>query len=582
MQTLELDDTNILRYVRLYINGLKDQLPPELKTLPLNEWNVSKVTNMAELFYTSDTTTHSGQFFNESLDLWDVRRVKNMTNMFSGCETFNQPLDMWVVSSVEHMGFMFGYCSSFNQPLNSWKVDLVKSMSGMFRECEKFNQPLDRWNVSNVKQMGRMFAGCLAFDQSLDSWKLAELDPTDDIADEVNVFRMFHDCPIATLPVWYYDKISRDEERKEAVNARSTREREAERAAVLAEAARVEAARQAEVARAEAARQADARVDPNQIHKYMAKVDKKRLFAFFRKYLSPETMETKVDLHGIGIGNLPFKTYIHDEFTEMISADFSDDEKTASNLKKGLKILMRQRLDNLDYEQFSPVLLQEMFYSLEYAKTQPRSFRQTYLTTVIGECFTAYIQNGFDELSPDTITCPLGAIERISVSLNEAVAYEIMEKGDDLPEEKTKEYNLYGSIISTKTVKSMIYHHAGYWVQNIGGLLRHTTEDRKMNEAERKEAFVKYMEEKLTEDMVELDTETKKKIADFADDRDMMGFGDDYFNGGGRSRRRKRVMTRKSVRTIKNLVKTRNRNRNRNRNRKSKRNRRSQRKKRCR
>ena len=57
---------------------------------------------------------------------------------------FNQPLNNWDVSSVTDMSSMFLYSTSFNQPLNNWDVSSVTSMRGMFAEATSFNQPIDK------------------------------------------------------------------------------------------------------------------------------------------------------------------------------------------------------------------------------------------------------------------------------------------------------------------------------------------------------------------------------------------------------------------------------------------------------
>ena len=60
------------------------------------------------------------------------------------------PIGDWDVSRVTNMDDMFYRCESFNEPLNNWNVSNVTSMDNMFYKCNSFNQPLDKWNVSNV------------------------------------------------------------------------------------------------------------------------------------------------------------------------------------------------------------------------------------------------------------------------------------------------------------------------------------------------------------------------------------------------------------------------------------------------
>jgi surface protein len=117
---------------------------------PLNNWNVSNVTDMRNMF--GDCRN-----FNQPLDNWDVSNVKTMYGTFTNCWKFNQPLNNWNVSNVTTMYCMFINCRNFNQPLNNWNVSNVKTMSSMFYECRTFNQPLNNWNVSNVLYYNDMF-----------------------------------------------------------------------------------------------------------------------------------------------------------------------------------------------------------------------------------------------------------------------------------------------------------------------------------------------------------------------------------------------------------------------------------------
>ena len=62
--------------------------------------------------------------------------------MFRGATSFNQPLNKWNVSKVTNMSEMFFYANSFNQPLNKWNVSNETDMERMFRGASSFNQPL--------------------------------------------------------------------------------------------------------------------------------------------------------------------------------------------------------------------------------------------------------------------------------------------------------------------------------------------------------------------------------------------------------------------------------------------------------
>ena len=87
--------------------------------------------------------------------------------MFAGANSFNQPLNNWNVSNVTNMNYMFENATSFNQPLNKWNVSNVTDMWCMFWGAESFNQPLNNWNVSNVTDTEGMFQDASSFNQPL-------------------------------------------------------------------------------------------------------------------------------------------------------------------------------------------------------------------------------------------------------------------------------------------------------------------------------------------------------------------------------------------------------------------------------
>ena len=128
----------------------------------LEDWDVSKVTNMKSMFENCEN-------FNADLSKWDVSGVKNMGFMFFKCKSFNSDLSKWNVSSVEDMRFMFQNCEKFNSDLSKWKVSRVTNMDCMFKDCIHFNCDLSKWNVRSVKNMEHMFYGCKSL-QQIPSW----------------------------------------------------------------------------------------------------------------------------------------------------------------------------------------------------------------------------------------------------------------------------------------------------------------------------------------------------------------------------------------------------------------------------
>ena len=97
-----ITNDNIRDLVRDYVEN-RNNLPAWLQGIPISDWDVSRVTNMNNLFRNLTT-------FNEPLTNWDVSNVTTMLHMFYGCSNFNQPLGNWNVSNVTYMLGMFILC----------------------------------------------------------------------------------------------------------------------------------------------------------------------------------------------------------------------------------------------------------------------------------------------------------------------------------------------------------------------------------------------------------------------------------------------------------------------------------------
>jgi surface protein len=135
---------------------------------PLNNWDVSNVTDMREMFYKVFS-------FNQLLDNWDVSQVAGMGYMFYKAFSFNQSLDNWDVNQVTGMKSMFDRAESFDQPLNNWDVSQVTDMRFMFSKATSFNQPFNNWNVSQVTDMEGIFYDATIFNQDLSGWCVEQI-----------------------------------------------------------------------------------------------------------------------------------------------------------------------------------------------------------------------------------------------------------------------------------------------------------------------------------------------------------------------------------------------------------------------
>jgi surface protein len=133
---------------------------------PIGQWDVSRVTNMCDMF-------SRASLFNQPIGGWNVSQVTDMSRMFLGAFQFNQPIGIWNVSNVTNMTFMFHYASSFNQPIGEWNVSNVTDMSDMFGYASVFNQPIGQWNTHKVRDMKGMFFSASSFDQPIGDWNVS-------------------------------------------------------------------------------------------------------------------------------------------------------------------------------------------------------------------------------------------------------------------------------------------------------------------------------------------------------------------------------------------------------------------------
>lgn len=118
-------------------------------TEAFNNWDVSTITNMADLF-------NGASIFNQNINNWNVSNVTNMKGMFVTTR-YNQDISSWNVGKVEDMSYMFFFNDFFNQDISGWDVSDVIDMNGMFRGTTSFDQDIGDWDISNVTDMANMF-----------------------------------------------------------------------------------------------------------------------------------------------------------------------------------------------------------------------------------------------------------------------------------------------------------------------------------------------------------------------------------------------------------------------------------------
>lgn len=131
----------------------------------LNDIDVSNI----ESFY--DESRFLGLFsgieiYNIDISKWDVSRVTNMNNMFYDCYTLRSTGDLrkWDVSNVIYFNCMFMDCVKLEDigDISEWKFnDNLNSTKMMFYSCTrlKFIGDVENWNIPQKTDINGMFYG---------------------------------------------------------------------------------------------------------------------------------------------------------------------------------------------------------------------------------------------------------------------------------------------------------------------------------------------------------------------------------------------------------------------------------------
>jgi surface protein len=140
------------------------------------------------------------------------------------------------------------------------------------------------------------------------------------------------------------------------------------------------------------------RVDANQSHREAAKINYAKLNSFLKE--KSGSVDVPADLN--------FPKFINESLTKIIN-ESDETEVKKKEETSGLKNIMTQRLNGVNYSELSSYVRASIYYSLEYLKKQPDDFKKIYVHAFIHDCVHAY--NG-----EAGMTCAGGALERIIFS----------------------------------------------------------------------------------------------------------------------------------------------------------------------
>lgn len=154
----------------------------QVKSIDLNSFDTSNVTNMSFMFSCCHTLT--------ALDLsgLDTSRVIDMSAMFASCRSIKGlDLSSFDTSNVTDMGGMFCDCDGLaHLNLSGLDTSNVTSISCMFCNCKNLtNIDMSGFNTSHILDMRSLFEGC-------GNLRTVIMNPA--VNQDTKTDRMFEDC----------------------------------------------------------------------------------------------------------------------------------------------------------------------------------------------------------------------------------------------------------------------------------------------------------------------------------------------------------------------------------------------------
>jgi len=589
-----IDDENIHEFINLYLTD-KSSLPSDLRNKKIGRWDVSRVTDMSELFKgaryfdeplddwnTENVTNMSGMFyaaryFNKKLK-FNTSKVRNMSEMFSSAYSFDQDLnfdtsevtDMNLMfsraesfkgilnfsntSKVTNMTFMFADATSFNKPL-TFDTSEVINMNGMFQNATSFNEDLHFSNTSKVRDMSFMFNDATSFnkDLSFDTSEVIHMTSMFENATSFNKPLSFNTTNVINMDYMFNNATSFNSDliNWDISNVRNMYEMFSGAASFnkpidnwvispyadtynIFENCPIEEQNKPNIPMRIEEPQVEEIEEP---HTNRIEVDSNQIHR--------ET--AKINFEHL---NSFFQNKIYENVPKFISRmvnklidDILQNEEERRPLREGLQRIMTERLNELDYSQFNESQLKYIFNTLTYALQQSPEFQKIYIQNYINDCLHAY--EGDDE---DAMTCAAGALERFIFSL--VPACQSLLTSESLDANKKEEYEKLIEII-TANPNAIIGDFIKDWYQfhktgSENAFPLGTTEEEKRQDLKR------YLLEKFP-DKIDLIEEKIKEIAD------NIGYEDDDFQYGGKkrfSRKVRKVRKTRKNRKTKKITKT--------------------------
>jgi surface protein len=109
--------------------------------------------------------------YNQTLDEFDLGKVKDMTSFLEGATKFNKSIENINVDNVTDMTAMLKECELFNQALDDLRSSKVETMESLLEGCDSFNKTLENMDTGNVTNMKNMLKDCKSFNKPISKLK---------------------------------------------------------------------------------------------------------------------------------------------------------------------------------------------------------------------------------------------------------------------------------------------------------------------------------------------------------------------------------------------------------------------------
>lgn len=141
----------------------------DFSQLNIADWDTSKVENMDSMFSSAKIIDYD--FWKN----WNTSSVANLSNTFARISAESLPIDDWDVSKVNRMYQTFYNATKLkNLSLGKWNVSNVTNMNSTFFQSGLISLDIKNWNTSNVTTFYAMFNSM----SNLETLDLSNLDTT--------------------------------------------------------------------------------------------------------------------------------------------------------------------------------------------------------------------------------------------------------------------------------------------------------------------------------------------------------------------------------------------------------------------